>query len=191
MMIRKGQLTALAAAMLLCACASTNQTGMKDGTYTEVVPGHNAPMTVKVTIKDNRITAIDTSKNLETIGVGKVALKLMTDKILKNQSLGVDAITGASLSSMSLKAAVGACIEKAGGDLKAWQKNVEKHATAPVTLQGDVVVIGGGGAGLAAAISANQNGAKVVILEKMGFLGGSTNVSECAGSPAPGASGDC
>lgn len=46
MMIRKGQLTALAAAMLLCACASTNQTGMKDGTYTEVVPGHNAPMTV-------------------------------------------------------------------------------------------------------------------------------------------------
>ena len=70
MMIRKGQLTALAAAMLLCACASTNQTGMKDGTYTEVVPGHNAPMTVKVTIKDNRITAIDTSKNLETIGVG-------------------------------------------------------------------------------------------------------------------------
>lgn len=62
MMIRKGQLTALAAAMLLCACASTNQTGMKDGTYTEVVPGHNAPMTVKVTIKDNRITAIDTSK---------------------------------------------------------------------------------------------------------------------------------
>lgn len=180
MMIRKGQLTALAAAMLLCACASTNQSGMKDGTYTEVVPGHNAPMTVKVTIKDNRITAIDTSKNLETIGVGKVALKLMTDKILKNQSLGVDAITGASLSSMSLKAAVGACIEKAGGDLKAWQKNVEKHATAPVTLQGDVVVIGGGGAGLAAAISANQNGAKVVILEKMGFLGGSTNVSEGA-----------
>lgn len=37
MMIRKGQLTALAAAMLLCACASTNQSGMKDGTYTEVV----------------------------------------------------------------------------------------------------------------------------------------------------------
>lgn len=103
-------------------------------------------------------------------------------------------LPGASLSSMSLKAAVGACIEKAGGDLKAWQKNVEKHATAPVTLQGDVVVIGGGGAGLAAAISANQNGAKVVILEKMGFLGGSTNVSEGAlnapGSPAPGASGD-
>lgn len=63
-----------------------------------------------------------------------------------------------------------------------------------MTLQGDVVVIGGGGAGLAAAISANQNGAKVVILEKMGFLGGSTNVSEGAlnapGSPAPGASGD-
>lgn len=79
----------------------------------------------------------------------------MTDKILKNQSLGVDAITGASLSSMSLKAAVGACIEKAGGDLKACRKT-SKTRNGPVTLQGDVVVIGGGGAGLAAAISANK-----------------------------------
>lgn len=175
-----GKLSTLFATMALCACAAGPQSGMKDGTYTEVVPGHNAPMTVSVTIKNNRIAAIDTTKNLETIGVGRVALAKMTDKIIKNQSLGVDAITGASISSLSLKAAVASCIKKAGGDPAEWQKNVEKHVTTPVTYQGDVVVIGGGGSGLAAAISASQNGARVVVLEKLGFLGGSTNVSEGA-----------
>ncbi len=168
------------AAMALCMYAAGSQAAMKDGTYTEVVPGHNAPMTISVTIKNNRITAIDTSKNLETIGVGRVALEKMSDKIIKHQSLGVDAVTGASLTSLSLKAAVGSCIKKAGGDLKAWQKQVEKHSTKPVTYKGDVVVIGGGGSGLAAAISAHQNGARVVVLEKLGILGGSTNVSEGA-----------
>lgn len=67
--------------------------------------------------------------------MGKVALKLMTDKILKNQSLGVDAITGASLSSMSLKAAVGACIEKAGGDLKLAEKR-RKTRNGPCDASG-------------------------------------------------------
>ncbi len=174
------KISATFATLALCVYAAGSQAAMKDGTYTEVVTGHNAPMTVSVTIKNNRIASIDTSKNLETIGVGQVALKMLSDKIVKNQSLGVDVVTGATISSFALKSAVGACIEKAGGDLDAWEKNVEKHVTTPVTYQGDVVVIGGGGSGLAAAISAHQNGARVVVLEKLGILGGSTNVSEGA-----------
>ena len=174
------KLSATVATLALCLYAAGSQAAMKDGTYTEVVNGHNAPMTVSVTIKNNRIAAIDTSKNLETIGVGKVALKMMSDKSLKTQSLGVDVVTGASISSFALKSAVAACIQKAGGDPDAWEKDVEKHVTTPITYKGDVVVIGGGGAGLAAAISAHQNGARVVVVEKLGFLGGSTNVSEGA-----------
>ncbi len=41
----------------------------------------------------------------------------------------------------------------------------------------DVVVVGGGGAGIAAALSAAQNGAEVVLLEKVGYLGGATMLS--------------
>ncbi len=178
--------TAVAAASLglLATGCSNTQTApstFTPGTYTAKVTGHNAPMTVKVTVSKNRIEAIDMSDNLETIGVGKVALELMKDKILKNQSLGVDVITGASISSLALKTGVEECLEKAGGDMDALTKSVEQHPAGEVKYQADVVVIGGGGAGLAAAIAAHQaNAKKVIVLEKLGFLGGSTNVSEGA-----------
>lgn len=161
----------------LTMAISANAT-IKDGTYESTVVGHNAPMTVKVTIENGRITAIDTKKNLESPNVGKEGLRIVSDKILRMQSVGVDALTGATLSSFALVNGVTECLEKAGADMDKWEKNVEKYPTTPVTLQGDVVIVGGGGSGLAAAVSALQNGAnRVVIVEKLGFLGGSTNVS--------------
>ena len=73
------------------------------------------------------------------------------------------------------------CLKEAGAteaDINQWTKKVVKYPTEPLTVTGDVAVIGGGGTGLAAAISALENGAgKVVIIEKLGYLGGSTNVS--------------
>ena len=98
--------------------AKTAPSTFKPGTYTATVNGHNAPVTVKVTVSKNRIEKIDTSKNLETIGVGRVALNLMTDKILKYQSLGVDAITGASISSFAVLSGVEQCLEQAGGNIE-------------------------------------------------------------------------
>ena len=179
--------TAVAAAslgLLTTGCTTPQATApstFTPGTYTAKVTGHNAPMTVKVTVSKNRIESIDTSDNLETIGVGKVALEIMKDKILKHQSLGVDVVTGASISSLALKQGVEECLEKAGGNIDALTENVEKHPAGEVTYKADVVVIGGGGSGLAAAIAAHQaNAKKVIVLEKMGFLGGSTNVSEGA-----------
>lgn len=161
--------------------AKTAPSTFKPGTYTATVNGHNAPVTVKVTVSKNRIEKIDTSKNLETIGVGRVALNLMTDKILKYQSLGVDAITGASISSFAVLSGVEQCLEQAGGNIEKLTEQVEQHPAGTKTYEADVVVIGGGGSGLATAIAAHQAGAKkVIVVEKLGYLGGSTNVSEGA-----------
>ncbi len=161
--------------------AKTAPSTFKPGTYTATVNGHNAPVTIKVTVSKNRIESIDTSKNLETIGVGRVALQLMTDKIIKYQSLGVDAVTGASISSYAVLSGVEKCLKDAGGDIAKLTKKVEQHPAGTATYNADVVVIGGGGAGLASAIAAHQAGAKkVIVIEKLGYLGGSTNVSEGA-----------
>lgn len=171
----------LTAVLALALAGATSAAALKAGTYTATVNGHNAPMTVKVTVDEKGITAIDSSENLETIGIGKVALEKVGAKIVKLQSTGVDSVTGATLSSFALKQAVNNCLKEAGADMAAFTKKAESHPIQDRTVEADVVIIGGGGSGLASAISAWQAGAKkVVVLEKLGYLGGSTNVSEGA-----------
>ena len=153
--------------------------GYTPGTYSSDAMGHNAPFTVNVTFTDYALSDIDTDGNLETIGVGKLALAWLGDEIVKNQSLNVDGLTGASISSAALLGAVRDCAEQAGDTVlldatpTAQQEPDEVYDT-------DVCVVGAGGAGFAAAIAAAQAGANVVVLEKCSIDGGSTNVSEGA-----------
>ena len=167
---------AMASALAIASMSASAATYVP-GTYTYKVNGHNAAMTVAVTVSKNKIENIDYSKNLETIGVGKLALDEVAGKILEKQSLGVDGITGATISSMALKYAVTECLKQAkvsDADLKQLKKNVEHYAPLPNTMKSQVVIIGGGGSGLAAAVAASQAGADVIVLEKLGLLGGST-----------------
>ena len=83
--------------------------GWKAGTYSANVTGHNAPFTVDVTFSENAITAIDTSTNQESLGVGASALEDLSNKIMEYQTLNVDSVTGATLSSMSLQQGVKDC----------------------------------------------------------------------------------
>lgn len=151
------------------------------GTYKEKVGGHNAPFTVMVTVGNNKIEKIEYPDNLETIGVGRVALDKLSQKIIARQSLGVDNVTGATITSFALKGAVKKALEQAkisAEDMANLLKNSEKYTELPAEVKTDVVVVGGGGAGLASAAAAHQTGARVLILEKLGVLGGSTNVCE-------------
>lgn len=170
---------AIAAALAFIGTAAV-ASPMKPGTYTAKVNGHNAPLTVEVTVDANKILSIKTPDDQESLGVGKVGLKKTADNILRYQSIGVDAVTGATFSSNALKEGVEKCLKQAGADMKQFTRKAEKHPIHNRTYQADVVVIGGG-AGLASAISSMQAGAKkVIVLEKLGYVGGSTNVSEGA-----------
>ena len=171
---------AIAAALAFIGTAAV-ASPMKPGTYTAKVNGHNAPLTVEVTVDANKILSIKTPDDQESLGVGKVGLKKTADNILRYQSIGVDAVTGATFSSNALKEGVEKCLKQAGADMKQFTRKAQKHPIHNRTYQADVVVIGGGGAGLASAISSMQAGAKkVIVLEKLGYVGGSTNVSEGA-----------
>lgn len=150
------------------------------GTYTAEVSGHNAPYTVAVTFSDDAITAIDTSANQESLGVGADALKALADEAMEYQTINIDTVTGATLSSMSLQEALKDCAEQAGALADLEDEPAPEKPEAEDVYTCDVCVVGGGGSGLAAAIAAVQAGADVIVLEKCGITGGSTNVSEGA-----------
>ena len=105
--------TIAAAAALAVASMSASAATYVPGTYTYKVNAHNAAMTIAVTVSKHRIEKIDWSKNLETIGVGRVALDIVSKKILDHQSVGVDAVTGATISSFALMQGVKDCLKQA------------------------------------------------------------------------------
>lgn len=150
------------------------------GTYEATVTGHNARVTVSVTVSGDAITDVAVTHDNETIGVGKAAIDVMTKRIAEEQSLACDVVTGASITSRAILSAAEQCLAEAGADMDALKAAKEQEPASDGDYTADVVVVGGGGAGLAAAISAAENGASVIVVEKLDILGGSTNVSEGA-----------
>ena len=148
--------------------------------YEITVNGHNAPMTIKVTMVNGKFKSIEVPRESETIGVGKKALEILTKRIVEEQSLAVDAVSGATVTSYALLGGVEAALQNSKVSTDRFKTKKEAAPAEQEQLTADVIVVGGGGAGLAAAISAEQNGADVLVLERLDFLGGSTNVSEGA-----------
>ena len=182
----KKLLCLLLAVSLVCGCSSSKAPDegvdsgkFKAGTYSAEANGHNAKYEVKVTVSEDKIEKIEAINDLETIGVGKYAISELSEQIIEKQSVAVDNIAGASVTSTMFKSAVEEALGQATTDLSLVKTPISKTGLEN-EYTADVVVIGGGGAGLAAAISAEQNGANVIVIEKLGLLGGSTNVSEGA-----------
>lgn len=149
------------------------------GTYTSTQMGMKE-MTVKVTVSKDRITNIKIV-HTETPGIGEPITQSMPAEILEIQGLGVDVVSGATLTSNAILAGVEDALRQAGAtddDIKAL-KNVKKSTKKEKdqTLTADVVVIGAGGAGMAAAVTAQQAGKSVIVIEKTSQMGGNTILS--------------
>ena len=174
------KIMALALSMLLlltAAIGTASAEGLTPGTYTQTVAGRNGDLEVQVTFDENGITAVEVTKQQETQGVADAALANIPAQVVEYQSIQLDAVTGATITSEAILSSVAGCIEQAGGKLEDFSKAVEKQAGEDVDLTADVVVIGAGGAGLTAAAFAGANGASVIVLEKGAAVGGNTLLS--------------
>ena len=144
------------------------------GTYTASTTGvYGSDVIAVVTVDEQSIVSIDVEQH-ETRGLGDDAINMLVDTIVKYQSLNVDAITGATASSLALIRAVYSALEQSGTDVSLIA-SAEKPAPEIFTdTEVDVVIVGGGGAGMVAAIELTRAGQKVILLEKQGILGGNT-----------------
>jgi fumarate reductase flavoprotein subunit len=167
----------------LAACSQTasgeSKALYKAGTYTATAKGNNGDVTVEVKFDDKTIVSVNVLKHSETAGLSDAPIERIPQEVVKGQTLAVDTVAGASNTSKAILAAIEDCVIQAGGDVAALKANgASNSATKKDTeLTTDVVVIGAGGTGLAAAVSAQQNGAAVIVLEKLATVGGSTALS--------------
>lgn len=183
------------------ALASEAKASMTPGTYEGRAKGRSATLVVSVTVDQDTIQSIDfvgtepaTNEAIVPLEVDPHAvyayamldetpqiLATVTDRlgqrIVDAQSLDVDAICGATISSFGYKAAVEDALTQAGADLKAFSGTPEP-SSEELTYDGyDLVVVGGGVSGITAAAAATAEGGKVLLMEKSARLGGIGSMS--------------
>lgn len=167
---------------MIAGCGANNTTstqtpttgGATAGTYTATVTGYKGDITVEVTVDSDSITNINVVDQHETEGIGSEAIRILTDKILKNQTVGVDSVSGATVTSASFKSAVKNALEQSGADMDKFSAAVEKGELKEETMDVDLVVVGGGASGLTSALYAAKHNLNVVLIEKTPLIGGAS-----------------
>lgn len=167
-----------------------NVTPMKAGEYVIDITGMK-PMQVKVVLGEKSIEGVEIVSHDETPGVSDAAIKDMPTKIVEKQSVGIEVISGATLTSNAIISAVKSAIEQAGGIVSEFDIadiSVDKADNSRPSMGTkeipeewdmtyDVVVVGGGFAGLSAAYQSSTLGANTLLIDKMPVLGGNSQIN--------------
>ena len=155
--------------------ASTSSDAGVSGDFTGTAKGFGGDVSVTLTLTDGAITGCTAEGKDETEGVGSQAIAKMPGAIAESGSIAVDGVSGATITSTAIKEAAAAALTAAGLNPDDYKTAVENDAAAEdSTVEADVVVVGAGGAGMTAAITAAGEGKSVVILESQPMVGGNS-----------------
>ena len=155
--------------------ASTSSDAGVSGDFTGTAKGFGGDVSVTLTLTDGAITGCTAEGKDETEGVGSQAIAKMPGEIAESGSIAVDGVSGATITSTAIKEAAAAALTAAGLNPDDYKTAVENDAAAEdSTVDADVVVVGAGGAGMTAAITAAAEGKNVVILESQSMVGGNS-----------------
>ena len=169
-------LAILSAAMVFSAAGMAMA---EEATATASAPGvFGEDVVVEVTATPDEILSVEVVEHKETDGIGTTAVDTLPGEIVATQSLLVDDVSGATMTSTAIKQAVKAALESMGIDAAAFEVEAEAATDAAPAedqeLEADVVVVGAGGAGMTAAIEATDAGMKVIVVESQPMVGGNS-----------------
>ena len=147
---------------------------MTPGTYSATYRGYCSDVTVETTLSEDAIVSVEVVSQDETVGIGSYAIERVPAAIVEYQTAYADTVSGATATSMAIRHAVIDALDEAGADMDVFGYTPEKGPAEDSEYDVDVVVVGAGAAGFAAGLKALQNGATVLMLEKMDIPGGNT-----------------
>lgn len=179
MKISKIWIVVVAILFVGCSQKKSERLTFVPGTYEVTAQGHNGDIRLSVTFSDSCITDIQVVEQHETPHIGDIVFDELIPRIITANGTGVDVLTGATVSSRGLMAAVAkaANMAKVSDEKQFKAASLPKAEQTPVEGTWDVVIVGAGGAGLAAAAEAAQQGNTVLMIEKNAEIGGNTLVS--------------
>lgn len=172
---------------LMCVLPAAAEGRYTPGTYVGEADGFGGKITVTVEVSENEIVSVEAVGEGETAGIGSNAIDLLPQAILGAQTLNVDTVAGCTISSKAVLAAAESALRQSGASddvIFAEKQPTETAAVEDEVLETNVLIVGGGAAGLSAALSAHENGVKdVLVIEKMPSIGGATAMAG-GGMPA-------
>lgn len=160
-----------------CSDKKTEAGMYNPGTYIGTADGHNGEIKVEVKVDKDKILSLIVLESAETEGIADPAIEKIPAAIVEKQTLAVDTVSGATVTSSAIIEATKMALKEAGADmskLTEYKDDNSEIQTETEKLETDVLIIGAGGAGMAAAVSATEAGANVIVLEKMPAIGGNT-----------------
>ncbi len=161
-------------ALLLALAMMLTMTAAVAEEATGTAKGFGGDVTVTVTLTDGVITDVKAEGPNETDGIGSKAIESLPAAMVAGNTWNVDTMSGATLTSNGLIEATKAALTAAGVNPDDYAAKAEAAKAEDATYDVDVVIVGAGGAGMTAALTAAEAGKKVVILESQPLVGGNT-----------------
>ena len=167
-------------ALSLIGCGSKSNSASSaagvSGDFTGTAKGMGGDVTVTLTLEDSKITGCTAEGKDETPGIGTLALEQLPVAIAESGSIAVDGVSTATITSNAIKEAAAAALAAAGLNADDYKTAVEADNTKAEdsTVDADIVIVGAGGAGMTAAITAAAEGKNVVIVESQPMVGGNS-----------------
>ena len=162
------------AALLLTLVMVLSMVPAMAETATGTAKGFGGDVTVTLTVENGVITAAKAEGADETPGVGTPALEQLPAAMVAGNTVNVDVVGGATFTSNGVIEAAKAALVAAGLNPDDYMTKVEVAKAEDGVYEADVVIVGAGGAGMTAALTAVENGAKVVVVESQAAVGGNS-----------------